>query len=94
MDFYKNIANYKEANGISFRKLIYRMPSIFDKPKILIQYIRLIFGYSNKTELPELSHDISQIRNIYNYIDFDRKSITIKNGKVTEGHHRYMAMKS
>jgi hypothetical protein len=40
MDFYKNIANYKEANGISFRKLIYRMPSIFDKPKILIQYIR------------------------------------------------------
>lgn len=88
----QNISNYKASNGNSFRKLLYRMPSIFDKPKILIQYIRLMFGFSNKTELPELTHDVSNIRNIYLFKELPLDGITFNNGKVTEGHHRYIAL--
>lgn len=91
---FTNLANYKAMNGISFQKLMYRMPSLFDKPKILIQYIRLIFGMENETELSELSHDVSQIRNIYMYrTDLPMNGIKTFNGKVIEGHHRYMASK-
>jgi len=89
----QNIANYKELNGTSFSKLIHRMPSIFDKPKILIQYVKLMFGITNNnTEHPYFSHDISPIRNIYmKGAPYSVNDIVIKDGKILEGHHRYHA---
>ena len=78
-------------SGLSLSDALHRMPSIFDKPKILIQYIRLFFGLSNITEVPEFSHDISQNRNIYNYIDHNKDDIIFKDGLIVDGHHRYMA---
>lgn len=92
-DILTNLANYREANGTDISKLIYRSTSIFDKPKILGQYVQMIFGRTPVAEKPYLSHDISNIRNIYLFTSeiVDTKDVVWYEGKIVEGHHRYEA---
>lgn len=86
----QNMRNYKHRNGISMRKLLHRMPSIFDKPKLLGQYTKLMFN--SKPLTTEFAHDISQIRNIYNFTDCkEPENVVIYKGTVYDGHHRLLS---
>ncbi len=99
--FFQNLANYRAIEGRSIRSLIYRMPSVFDKPILLWQYLRIIFRkecvkgivntgniYTNKLYY---SHEVSNIRNIYNYKAPQNNKILIYHNQIIEGHHRYAA---
>lgn len=88
-NFWQNLSNYRAQEGLSILNLVRRMPSIFDNPKILIQYVAIIFGID--TVKNDTSHDISQIRNIYNYVKPNNFRIIRSKGRIIEGHHRYLS---
>jgi len=103
--FFTNLANYKAMEGISMTPLLRRMPSIFDNPKILIHYMKIIFRkeknvlgktskYIDKTSKLKQSHDISGIRNVYkeNPSMIKNKEILIYKDEILEGHHRHFSL--
>jgi len=101
--FSQNVGNYIEANGRSINNLLYRTSSVFDKPKLIFQYLNLMFR-NEKKELQQieftgdistldLSHDLSAARNIYNIKDKENDvgNVIVFNNQVIEGHHRIQA---
>ena len=88
--FLQNVANYKAENGESVVPLLYKTPSFFDNPGILWQHINLIFTGKVLTTNPDVSHDISDIRNMYNHTGVEKGfTPTTYNGRVWDGHHRF-----
>lgn len=83
--FWQNAANYKALYGNSITNLLYRASSIFDNPYILLQYFRIMFTGKG-------DHDISDIRNIYNFIKEKGNSTVVRyQGQIIEGRHRVAA---
>lgn len=100
--FFRNLANYRKQEGFSIVPLLRRMPSIFDDPSILSNYIRIMFRKEitawfvvHKIDKPHrlnYSHPISNNRNVYKLglVPTNKRVLVYKN-EILEGHHRHDA---
>jgi hypothetical protein len=100
--FAQNVGNYVAANGRSVANLLHRVPSIFEQPTLLFEYLVAmirkakigkykVVSIEGKEGL-KYSHGICQNRNIYMFgCKPSGGDIIIFRDTIIEGHHRYAA---
>jgi hypothetical protein len=100
--FAQNVGNYVAANGRSVMNLFHRVPSIFEQPTLLLEYLiamtkKVTIGRYKVVPIGDkaglkYSHGICQNRNIYRFGHKPSGGVIIVfRDTIIEGHHRYAA---